>query len=207
MAKQYDERFNEILDVSEKIFAAKGYEKTTINDILKDVGIGKGTFYYYFKSKEDVMNAVIVRIADNIKVAAQAIADIPQLSAIDKFRKVFTDQPRKNDGIAEQLHHTDNSVMHTKSITETVLAITPALTQIIQQGILEGVFTTQYPKEGVEILFTASQFLFDPGIFTWAPDELLKKVEAFTHILEVVLGAPEGCFIFLLELYKSMIYG
>ena len=201
--KRFDERLNEILDVSSNLFAIKGYEKTTVNDILDGVGIGKGTFYHYFKSKEDVMDAVIMRIAGDIKTAAQAIADMPELSALEKFRKVFTDRYGKNDDIVEQLHHSDNSTLHTKSLTEAIIALTPALTQIIEQGIDEGVFNTPYPKEGFEILFTASQYLFDPGIFKWPPDELLKKVKAYTHILEIVLGTKSGCFDFLLTLYKQ----
>ena len=204
--KRFDERFNEILDVSGNLFTTKGYEKTTVNDILDGVGIGKGTFYHYFKSKEDVMDAVITRIANNTKAAAQEIADMSELSAIEKFSIVFTDRPGKNDDIVEQLHHDDNSAMHTKSLTETIIALTPALTQIIEQGIDEGVFNTPYPKEGFEILFTASQFLFDPGIFKWTPDELLKKVKAYTHILEIVLDTKKGCFDFLLTLYETMIY-
>ena len=59
ISKEYDERKNEILDTAERLFHTKGYEKTTINDILKEVNIAKGTFYYYFKSKEEVMDALI----------------------------------------------------------------------------------------------------------------------------------------------------
>ena len=52
IVKEADERRNEILDAAETLFTEKGYSKTTIIDILNQVGIAKGTFYYYFKSKE-----------------------------------------------------------------------------------------------------------------------------------------------------------
>lgn len=55
-SKKPDERKNEILDAAEMLFGTKGYSKTTNNDILNEVGIAKGTFYYYFQSKEEVMD-------------------------------------------------------------------------------------------------------------------------------------------------------
>jgi AcrR family transcriptional regulator len=57
--KEPEERRNEILDTAETLFFTKGYGKTTVNDILQAIGIAKGTFYYYFKSKEEVMDAVL----------------------------------------------------------------------------------------------------------------------------------------------------
>ncbi|MDF2532153.1 MAG: TetR family transcriptional regulator [Clostridia bacterium] len=61
ITKEYDERRNEILDTAEKLFHAKGYEKCTVNDILKEISIAKGTFYHYFRSKEEVLDAIVSR--------------------------------------------------------------------------------------------------------------------------------------------------
>ena len=60
--KEYEERRKEILETAERLFLTKGYTKTTVNDILKEIGIAKGTFYHYFKSKEEVMDEIIMRI-------------------------------------------------------------------------------------------------------------------------------------------------
>ena len=65
---------NEILDIAEGLFIAKGYEHTTINDILNASGIAKGSLYYYFKSKEDVLDGLIKRRGDEYIAAAGAIA-------------------------------------------------------------------------------------------------------------------------------------
>ena len=205
VSKPYDERCTEILNISERLFTSKGYEKTTVNDILEGVGIGKGTFYHYFKSKEEVMDAVIMRMANDAKVMCQEIADMPGLTANEKILKVLTEQPGKNDEIVEQLHHDDNSAMHLKSLIETIHAISPAMTQIIEQGVNDGAYKTPYPQESFEFLFTAAQFLLDPGLFKWSVAELLQKVKAFICILETVLGTEKGGFDFLYELYESVI--
>lgn len=62
IVKEYEERRKEILETAERLFLKKGYTKTTVNDILKEIGIAKGTFYHYFKSKEEVMDEIIMRI-------------------------------------------------------------------------------------------------------------------------------------------------
>ena len=198
--KSYDERFTEILDVSEKLFVTKGYAKTTVNDILDSMQISKGAFYHYFKSKEEVMDAVITRTANTAKNISQAVADIPGLTAHEKFIKVFADQHGDYDGLVEQLHHDDNSAMHLNSLIETIHAITPALTQIIEQGVKEGTYKTLYPRESFEFLFTGAQFLLDPGLFQWSPEELVQKLRAFVHIIETVLGTEKGLFNFMYQM-------
>ena len=206
VSKKHDVHLNEILDVSEDLFASKGYEKTTVNDILDGVGIGKGTFYYYFKSKEDVMYAVITRMANLAKTFSQDVADMPGLSANEKILKIFSDQPGRNDGIVEQLHHEDNSAMHLRSLIETVHAISPAMTRIIEQGIAEGVFNTPYPRESFEFLFAGAQFMLDLGLYKWTQEELLQKTKAFTHVLEIALGAEKGCFEYIYKMNEAAVY-
>ena len=74
IVKEADERRNEILDAAETLITEKGYSKTTIIDILNQVGIAKGTFYYYFKSKEEVMDAIIERFIEQDVQKARLIA-------------------------------------------------------------------------------------------------------------------------------------
>jgi AcrR family transcriptional regulator len=66
VSKKHDVRLHEILDAAQSLFAQKGYEETTVNDILDRVGIGKGTFYHYFQSKEDALAGVISRVVEGI---------------------------------------------------------------------------------------------------------------------------------------------
>jgi AcrR family transcriptional regulator len=206
VSKRYDKRQNQILDIAEALFASLGYERTTVNDILDGVGIGKGTFYYYFKSKQEVMNAVIDRIADSTRAESQSIADLPDLSAHEKMVMVFAALPHASPQFVEQLHHEDNSAMHLRSLVETVQALAPALAQIIEQGVSEGVYDTAYPRESFEILYSAGQFLLDTGLFRWTKEEFHQRVLVYIHILESVLGSARGSFGFLYEIFANSIY-
>ena len=77
IVKEYEERRKEILETAERLFLTKGYTKTTVNDILKEIGIAKGTFYHYFKSKEEVMDEIIMRIIKEDVTKAKRIVPIP----------------------------------------------------------------------------------------------------------------------------------
>ena len=66
IVKEAEERREEILDAAEKLFAAKGFDNTSTGDILDAVGIARGTLYYHFKSKEDILDGVIQRVTDRL---------------------------------------------------------------------------------------------------------------------------------------------
>lgn len=210
MTKDPDERRMEIVDAAEYLFTTKGYTNTTINDILKRVGIAKGTFYYYFQSKEEVMDAVVMRFIDMGVKAAKAIAADPHLNAPEKmFQIIMAQRPdslseeSKKEEMIEQLHEVNNAEMHQKSLVETILQLTPILTEVIEQGIEEGIFHTPFPRETVEFLLVSSQFLLDEGIFQWEPQELLQKAVALVHIIETTLEAKKGSFAYILEMYQE----
>lgn len=203
IAKDPEERKREILDAAEILFTAKGYSETTINDILKEVGIAKGTFYYYFNSKEEVMDAIVNRFIENGVEAAKQIVANTKLTAPEKIFQILMAQnvgDSKKEQMIEELHQVNNAEMHQKSLVETIHQLTPVITEVIEQGITEGAFHTPYPQETVEFLLVASQFLFDEGIFNWQPDELAKKAIAFVHILETTLGAKKDSFMYVLEM-------
>ena len=74
IVKEAEERKNEILDRANELFCEKGFEGTSTNDILKAVGIARGTLYYHFKSKGDIMDALIERYNKHILNAAKSAA-------------------------------------------------------------------------------------------------------------------------------------
>ncbi|WP_458460211.1 TetR/AcrR family transcriptional regulator [Paenibacillus sp.] len=204
LIKNPEERRNEILDAAEILFVTKGYTKATVMDILQACNIAKGTFYYYFQSKEEVMNAIVMRFILSGEASARRVVSDPELNAHDKILRIIMAQNPPDDrklGLIEQLHSVHNVEMHQKSLVETVIRLSPILAEVVEQGIQEGVFHTPAPQESIEFLLVSSQFLLDRGIFQWEEEELQKKVEAFTHIMERVLGAEKGSFAYVARLY------
>ncbi len=198
--KEPEERRAEIMDVAQELFQAKGYEATTISDILEKAGIARGTFYYYFKSKDEIMDAVIERRIGEQNQALIPIVDNDNLDAVAKIRQIIVETRKmnlENKDILEYLHQPENIVMHQKSLVQGVRKFTPLVTQIIRQGIDEGQFHTEYPMELTEFLLVGMNFLFDPSIFPRSQEEYLARMRALTDILETTLRAQKGSFDFL----------
>lgn len=199
--KKPEERRNEILDAAEMLFTTKGYSKTTVTTFCTWLGSPRARSIITFQSKEEVMDAIVMRFIDFGVEAAKAVAAHPELTAHDKiFQIMMSQQPDagRKEQMIEQLHQVNNAEMHQKSLIETILQLTPVLTEVIEQGIAEGVFDTPYPKETVEILLVSSQFIFDEGIFQWQPDELMTKAIAFASMMEKMLGAEKGSFDYMI---------
>ena len=78
----------ELTKIAYKLFLTKGYENTSIDEIIKEAGIAKGTYYYYFESKEETLEEVINLILDNMVSRAKQVIEMP-LTATEKFISVI----------------------------------------------------------------------------------------------------------------------
>lgn len=186
ITKDANERKNEILDVAQRLFHEQGYAQTSIEDILKKIGIARGTLYYHFKSKEEILSAMIDRQIERNEEILHRIADNQALSAVEKLYELILFQSHSGT-LAEGLHEKENAELHQKSFQRSLLHYAPIMTEIVEQGIQSGEFSTPYPRESVELLLCASQ-LHDPGVFTWMQDEYEQKRIAFFWLLENTLG-------------------
>ncbi|PGD98195.1 TetR/AcrR family transcriptional regulator [Bacillus wiedmannii] len=201
--KEYEERRKEILETAERLFLTKGYTKTTVNDILKEIGIAKGTFYHYFKSKEEVMDEVIMRIIKEDVTKAKRIVSNPDIPVLDKLFKILMEQSPKSGDVKEkmieQFHQPNNAEMHQKSLVQSIIHLSPVLTEVLEQGIEEGIFSTPYPQEIIELLLSSAQVIFDDGLFQWKPEEMMRRAKAYIKMMEVSVGAKEGSFDYMIE--------
>ncbi len=211
IVKKPEVRKAEILDAAETLFYTKGYLHTTIIDILESVGIAKGTFYYYFPSKEDVMDAIVMRYIDREVERATAIAKNETMTALEKFSAIILWRDEGNaekEKAVEMMQQVPNAQLERKKMIETINQLSPIMETVANQGIAEGTFHTEYPREAVEFLLITSLTMFDEGWFDWTPEQLLHKVEAFCQMAELLLGTKEGSFGFVTDiLRKSLLAG
>lgn len=197
ITKAYDERKHEILDIAEKLFYEKGYEKCTINDILKEVGIAKGTFYYYFKSKEEVLDAIVSRYKEIVVSRAEKVLNIENISQAEKLMNAFMAmriEDTVNSDTLNDLHKAENALFHQKSLNQIVTAMAPILTRVIEEGIEKKVWSCRYPLQYMQIFLAAALTLTDEGIFELDDDSQGKVIAALISILEKMLDVPEDSF-------------
>ena len=195
--KEHDVRKNEILDMAEKLFRMKGYEKCTIMDIINEVGIAKGTFYYYFKSKEEVLDAVVLRYVDIIRNNAEEIILIENMNPVEKLMRAFmamqvTNQIDKD--LLDNMHKVENALLHQKVLNQLVTTMTPILVKVIEEGIEEKVWSCKYPLEYMQIFLVASLTLTDEGIFELDSSSQMSVMAAMISMLEKMLNVPEDYF-------------
>jgi len=208
VVKKPEVRKTEILDAAEALFYTKGYMHTTIIDILESVNIAKGTFYYYFPSKEDVMDAIVMRYIEREVERATAIAENETMTALEKFSALILWRDEGNtekEKAVEMMQQVPNAQLQQKKMIETINQLSPIMENVAAQGIAEGAFRTEYPREAIEFLLITSLTMFDEGWFDWAPEQLLRKVEAYCLMAELLLGTKEGSFGFVSEVISKSI--
>lgn len=195
VVKEHDERKNEIIDTAERLFAVKGYEQCSVNDILTEIGIAKGTFYHYFKSKEEVLDAVIGKATRIIEERVNAVADNKNLSYDDKILQIFLAMKIKDqmkEGLLEEIHKVENTLMHQKSLVSIMEVLTPILMHVVEDGNKSGAFNCEYPEQFMQIFLSSSMALLDDGIFQVAPEKKQGLFIALIAVLEKMLGVEEG---------------
>jgi AcrR family transcriptional regulator len=209
--KEYAARRNEILDAAQRLVYTKGYEQMAIQDILDDRHISKGAFYHYFDSKGAVLEALVERmVVVEVIPLLTPIVHNPHLTALEKLNRYFDTALRwktaKKTFMLELLRvwlADENAIVRQKLFTMSIKHVTPLLTQIIRQGIQEGVFTTSYPDQVCHVIVYILQGLGDTIIELLISSETQRDaariesgVTAYTaalaDALERVLGTPPG---------------
>jgi AcrR family transcriptional regulator len=205
--KEYAVRRNEILDAALRLVYTKGYEQMTIQDILNELGISKGAFYHYFDSKGALLEALIERMIDEGTVILQPIIDDPGLPALEKLERYFAAagswKIKQKDFIVPLLRvwYTDeNAIVRQKASAAGLERIAPMITDLIDQGVQEGIFTTRHTQRLGEVVLSMMYSIGDGMgqlLLTGVPGpELLQRLEdtvaVYTEAIERVLGAPEG---------------
>ena len=194
VVKEAIERRNEILDAAEELFVTKGYDKTSTNDILDRVGIARGTLYYHFKSKEEILNAMIERINDSLLTKAKMIASDKSIPVIDRIVMAIASLNVETDighEIIDEVHKPQNALMHQKMQENLLSGIVPILSGLVSEGAAQGLFSVRYPSETIEMLVLYSGAAFDDS-YDDDPSSKEKRIKAFLYNTEKLLGAKEG---------------
>jgi AcrR family transcriptional regulator len=195
--KKPEVRRAEIMQAAGNLFQTQGYETTSVDEIVRAAGIAKGTFYYYFKSKEEILEALAQQMCADITAQSQLIADDPHLGAIEKFCAIIAAQNQTVDSgqsLVEDLHRPENRALHERSNIETVLVFGPVLAAVVEQGNREGVFQVEDPLSTVQFILAGSLSLFGHQTFNWTPEEEAARMQAMLLLIERAFGAVPGSF-------------
>ena len=194
----------QILDISLSLFLEKGYDNTSISDIVTSLDIARGTLYYHFESKEAIMDAIIEQSVKEIVEKVEKMVFKKDLSVYEKIISLFstTSMKRKSGGdlMIDYLNQPQNALLHEKSNSSLIQKISPFLGKIIEEGVEEGLFDNAFPFETAEIILTMIVGFLDPYYENMDESDLVRRTESLLYNMERILGAKEGSLAILKEL-------
>ncbi|SFA72288.1 TetR/AcrR family transcriptional regulator [Clostridium frigidicarnis] len=189
--KYPEETIKQILDVSFKLFIEKGYDQTTIQDIVNNLGMSKGAIYHHFKSKEEIMNAISKKNFEE-NVFYTKIYNDPTLNGLQKIKKTFiyniADANKQTiDNVS--LSIAKNPRMVVKHLEDTMKYVAPMMAKFIEEGIKDESINAINPKVASEAIMLLFNFWLTPAIFMVSKEEFLDKLK-FLKDLTDKIGIP-----------------
>jgi len=188
-----------ILNAMHELFKEGKGGTASVSDIAKKAGIAKGGMYYYFRSKEEVLDALVERVYEDIIQARDTLIEQSGGNAIAKFTLLFKSYYSSyvDPSLDDYMHMPQNAAIHQKSLAKILTSLSQVVLRIIVQGIEEGIFICEYPQEYSEIMLSVFTFLLDPGIFPWTDEQNMVKMKALADLMEKGLLAKKGSFSFM----------
>lgn len=208
--KEYAVKRNEILDVAQRFVYTRGYEQMSIQDILDELKISKGAFYHYFDSKQDLLEAFIDRIIEEVERLLTPVVYDTGLPTLEKLQRFFaslayfkTERKAFLLALLQVWFKDENAIVREKVRVDGNKLIIPMLTHIIRQGNLEGVLATPFPEHAGEIIMSMSQglqetlgklILFSHSSVHQALPHIESIVAAYSDAFERIVGLPQHSF-------------
>lgn len=187
---------DQILDTSLQLFMKKGFDATSISDILSQLDIARGTLYYHFESKEAIMDAIIERLLNQVLEKIEKLMTNDSLSQTEKFMGFFTSinltQLTGDEEIVDYFNQPQNALFHEKSNRLLIKKLSPVLAQIISEGMESGLFDTPYPAETAELILVGITGFVDSKDSPADEDSMNHRMESFLYNAARMLGMSQS---------------
>ena len=197
-------KYDLILDSAKELMCSDiPSSEITVDMIAKTAGIGKGSIYYYFKSKEEIIDAVITRCY------TAAVGDFmteinSQENTLEKLGLLFrtilkSELLDKSKNVIIDLHLKNDIVTNYKLMMMSIKIISPIVTNLLLEGTKEGLLKADYPEESAQMIVATMTFLLDDSFFPESNESRFRKLKLYAQILETCLKAKQGSFDFLFK--------
>lgn len=196
--KKGERRKSELLHIAYTRFLENGYEQTSVDEIINEAQIAKGTFYHYFQSKEQILEQVVEMVLQRGLERANGVLcsalSVPEkiIGVILAFRPVEAELVIQNT-----LNKPENVLLHDRVNRRLIADATPLLAEIVREGIRQGIFDCEQVEERVKLILIMSSRLFDDGAFSE------NETIAFIDIVEKTIGAKSGTMDFIKKLISG----
>lgn len=181
-----------ILDTATKLFLEKGWEETTIQDIINELGdLTRGAFYHHYKSKDEIIDAVTTRMFSEAD-AFRRVKEETTLNGYEKLKKFlqFSVINQEQLQFAKSVPSVFKShIFVSKQLRDSVESVAPELMVFFEEGLADGSINVQYPKQLSETFTILMTLWFNPILFPVSKKEYMDKFDYLKHILDSI-GLP-----------------
>jgi AcrR family transcriptional regulator len=205
IVKSPEERRDEFLQAAQRLFIENGYFKTSVDDICEDVGVAKGLFYYYFRSKEDLVEGIVDDLWEGAVEDYNRIRDMEDLNSLEKlmlFSHVRGEVKLQQTYLAELYINDPNSLLVQKLRERGTDILAPILAEIVSQGVKDGFFDTPWPLEAAMFLIRGGEALISDELGD--ADAVIRTYMITLDMWERVLGAEKGTFMSLVQEHEGL---
>lgn len=191
-----------ILDALQQLLEEKSIRHISVSEIAEKAGIGKGSIYYYYPSKDAIVDALIRRSYEQPLLTAKSLSSRTDISSFTRMAMLF--QACRNSSVVfiRQKHRSETSaqdlaLLHQKYLNYLVSELKPALTEIISQGIACGEIHFDYPAALSEIALIVLAVKLDNSLVPSTPEEIEDTLKGLISLLEKGTGVPAGTLDYL----------
>jgi len=188
-------RITEILDAADQLFFTKSYQGTTIKDIAKKMGVAQGMLYYYFKSKEDLLETLLDRHASALISEIKEITCLNNTPPPEKITltvaAVLHKTSYKDGLLLNMLYDAQNLHIKDKLFRQIAVSLSPWLLNIIEEGTSNQDFCVSHPPTAVDYILVIMDFLSEALYEKTAADILSFRLRMAEALIEKALGAQE----------------
>lgn len=197
-------KYEQILDALQNLLETKDIQDISVSEIAQSAGIGKGSIYYYFPSKDAILEALIQRNYEKPIETAKNLANQTHVSPFTRMAMIF--QACRNSS-SEFLRHgkqtsessaQNMSLLHQKYLNHLITELKPALTSIIEQGIQRGEIHFEYPSALAEIVLIVLAVKLDNSLIPSTTEEIEETILGLISLLEKGTENPVGSLNFLM---------
>ena len=202
---QNNNKRERILDAMQELMRTASAQSISVSDIAQKAGIGKGSIYYYFSSKNDIIDAVIERSYSRVLDAGRELAASSHMDAFQNMEIIYnacldsSTELRRQEAIGTFNEQQESAFIHQKFARIIITKLKPILTDIIRQGIDEGGIRCEYPEETAQIVLTVLTITLDNNLVPAGPEQIGRVLTAFTQMQEKSMGMPADTLQFLMR--------
>lgn len=192
------DRRTEFIQAARDLFNEKGFENTSIEDIVARVGVAKGLFYYYFGSKEEVLAILYEMLQDEIESAVTGAMEKKGLGAVERLNELMAakrDVTSRSSTLMSYFRQERNQALQLSMERRALAFMSGPMEEIIKQGVEEGIFDTDHPRETAIALLSMAHGLSNDLPETRTRRELQEHYRIVQNLGERVLGMRSGTLI------------